>query len=60
VNVVFFLLGDSPESEFRRREITQKKEYNKPSINNSVQEGLYSGKRSAEFFLLNSQYYGTA
>jgi hypothetical protein len=27
LNVVFFLLGDSPASEFRRRGITQKKGY---------------------------------
>jgi hypothetical protein len=57
VNVVFFLLSDSPASEFRRRGITQKKEYNnKLTTNNSVEDGPYSEdisnevKRGAEFF----------
>ena len=43
LNVVFFILGDSPVSEFRRQGITQKKEYNnKPTINNSMEKSPYS------------------
>jgi hypothetical protein len=40
LNVVGFLLGNSPASDFRRRGITQKKEYGKKLLNVNLNKKL--------------------
>jgi hypothetical protein len=65
VNIVLFLLGDSPASEFRRRGISQKEEYNnKPIIDNFVEVLVQNitviQVRGGRNILLNSQDYATA